>query len=518
MKNLKQPLRATMKVLCAASFAVLMGTSGISNANNGPVLSESIIVKPVSRSFEQMVAADVLNPVSLNVQEAAPFRPTMGEAEYQQAKKTANQTAGLTSLRSGTASSFANLPATVKDVNCTGLTQSGWVPPDTHGAMGHSHYVQVVNSHIRMYDRAGITGDMNIACGPAVKSVSLNAFVGYFTQALFDPRVVYDPQWRRWIVTAPAFPESGTLMRHFVAISQTSNPTGGWWIYNLNMGASGEFYDYPQLGFDADGLILTANLFKPGYIGSRVTFLSKSRAYNGLGIPYCNWGGGPLNFTTIAPPIVRDLGNETWLASAGGNRSVVRVSRWNNSGHLCGNYLGYKDIPVPAYSIPPAAPQPGTTATLDTLDARFVNNSTQIGSYLYNVHAVAVGPAAVRRYQLNVPAGTASTITFFSSGISSDFNASIAVTDGLSEYITFSRSDAATFPEVRFAGKQNADVGFGLGTAFTSAQSLTGQSGRWGDYSAVTIDPANTNWAWAVNEMANTGTTWGSRIFKMGIP
>jgi hypothetical protein len=131
---------------------------------------------------------------------------------------------------------------------------------------------------------------------------------------------------------------------------------------------------------------------------------------------------------------------------------------------------------------------------------------------------------------LNVPAGTASEIcTFFSSGISSDFNASVAVNDSGANgnvYITFSRSDTATFPQVRFAGKANGDGcgTFGSGiTAFTSPASLTGnfQDGRqrWGDYSAVTIDPSSPSQAMGVNESVNAGGgTWGSRIFRIGIP
>src|SRR5207249_3682032 len=45
-------------------------------------------------------------------------------------------------------------------------------------------------------------------------------------------------------------------------------------------------------------------------------------------------------------------------------------------------------IAVSAYTIPPGAAQPGTGSTLDTLDNRFVNASTQVGDSLWNVHAV----------------------------------------------------------------------------------------------------------------------------------
>jgi hypothetical protein len=378
------------------ALSLLMGsTSALQAAVPArPTKTVGTLLAAESRTFKQMTADQVFAPAPLSAYQL-PFRPAMDESEYQATKQAANKAAGIAERSLPSVPSL--LPATLKNTNCTGLTENGWVPPDTHGAMGHTHYVQVTNSAIQAYTRAALAGDVGgIACTPAVLSNNLNAFMGYFAQSLFDPRVVYDPQWKRFIVTAEAFPQDANTQFHFVAVSKTSNPAGAWWIYAIDMRGGSEFYDYPQLGFDADGVIITANLFDPGYVGSRVTFLSKSRLYNGLSTPIINWAGGGLNFTTIAPPIVRDLGNETWLAAAGGNSSIIRVSRWNNVGHVSGNFLGFVDVPVAAYTVPPAAVQPADAggATLDTLDARFVNASTQIGGFLYNVHSPSVGGLA----------------------------------------------------------------------------------------------------------------------------
>jgi len=501
--------KSAIRIISISAVVLLLGSSNLfAQSMESPERTEGKVAKAVSRTVDQMTADSSL-PVP--AKEKPPFRPTMDASEYQSYKEA--NSFSPSSRDEGDSPTLA-APATLKDVSCTGLLQNGWVPPDTHGAVSHSYYLQVVNSDIRAYLKSDLAGDVGgVACSPAVLNTSLNAFMGYFTQPLFDPRAVYDKHWKRFIVTAVAFPENATTQYHFIAISKTQNPAGGWWIYKIDMNFGGEFYDYPQLGFDADGLILTANLFNPGYVGSRVTFISKSRAYNGLGITPIHWAGGGLVFQTIAPPIVSDLGNETWLVAAGGNNNILRVSRWNNIGHVFGNFLGFKDIPVPAYTVPPSATQPGG-GTVDTLDARFVNASTQIGNFLYNVHSIAVGPAAVRRYKIDVVAGTAVPITFFSSGISSDFNASIAVNDTLAEFITFSRTDTSTFPQVRFAAKQNADASFGLGTSYSSTSALT--HFRWGDYSAITVDPSIQSQAWGVNEFSQG--SWGSNIFKIGIP
>jgi len=358
-------------------------------------------------------------------------------------------------------------------------------------------------------------------------NVSLNSFFGYGATTLFDPRVVFDHVYNRWIVAAEAFPESATVQRQFIAVSTSSNAAGSYFKYNfdVNIFNNSEFWDYPQLGFDDTAILLTANIFNPGYVGSRIFQVSKHRMYAGKAVTPCFWFGGPLNFATIAPPLVRDLNNQTWFASAATSSSIVRVTRWTALDRVCDIFLGTTDIPVGAYVAPPNAPQPGTAQQLDTLDARFVNAGTQRGNFLYNIHSIDFGGAALRYYKLNVPTGTAAqNITFFSSGISSDFNGSVAVNDVGNVYVTFSRSDTATFPQVRFAGKQDADAGFGLGTVFTSPSSLTGNSAgggvqRWGDYSSITIDPTSPNHAWGTNEKVNAGGgTWGSRIFRIGIP
>src|SRR5204862_7196281 len=129
-------------------------------------------------------------------------------------------------------------------------------PPDTHGAVGTTHFVQVINSHIDMWTR------QNAQVLPLAKSVTLATFFNYTTEALFDPRVVYDSTWNRWIVTADAFAESGTVQRFFIAVSTSADPTPTFFIYNLNVNfsANNNFYDFPQLGMDQDALLFTANI------------------------------------------------------------------------------------------------------------------------------------------------------------------------------------------------------------------------------------------------------------------
>src|SRR5438552_15373340 len=96
-----------------------------------------------------------------------------------------------------------------------------------------------------------------------MKSVTLATFFSYTAETLFDPRVVYDQTWQRWIVTADAFPESTTVQRLFIGVSKTSDPTGPFFIYNIDVDFfdNNDFYDFQKLGIDQVALLITSIIF-----------------------------------------------------------------------------------------------------------------------------------------------------------------------------------------------------------------------------------------------------------------
>jgi hypothetical protein len=172
--------------------------------------------------------------------------------------------------------------------------------------------------------------------------------------------------------------------------------------------------------------------------------------------------------------------------------------------------------------VPPDAPQPGTNTVLDTLDGRFVNASTQTGDFLWQVHTVnLVGYAAPKFYQINTATNSlVQSAFFFGTSTSFDFNASIAANGANDVFVTWTLTDPprGTNAQVRFSGfDHNNGATYALSpgiAAFTSPTWFGG--GRWGDYSAVTVDPRNTRRAWLVNEDILSNHDWGSRIVGIG--
>jgi hypothetical protein len=59
----------------------------------------------------------------------------------------------------------------------------------------------------------------------------------------------------------------------------------------------------------------------------------------------------------------------------------------------------------------------------------------------------------------------------------------------------FSASSATIFPQIRYAGRLATDplntLGQGEAHLFNGTGSQTGTSNRWGDYSAMTVDPVD---------------------------
>jgi hypothetical protein len=444
-----------------------------------------------------------------------PFRPTMDRAAYDAAKAQANFY-GPRAAKPISQALAPLAPPVIKTTNFNGHSATeGLRPPDTHGAIGANHFVQVTNSHIDMWGRGG----------SLAKSVTLATFFGYTAETLFDPRVIYDSTWKRWIVTADAFAESATVQRFFIAVSKTSNPTGQFFMYNLNVNFFGNnnFWDFPQLGIDQDAVLFTANIFNGTTpLGADFFAVAKARLYNGLGFSVPVFTG---LVGTLAPPIVRDQNASTFLIAAPPTGTTFSKYTVTNTSRAGISLTGPVSITVPSYSVPPAAHQPGTTKLLDTSDSRFVNASTQSGNDLWQTHTIALGSfPAPKFYRLNTSTNTVSQSGFyFGSGTSDDFNASIAANDAGNCFVTWTSTDASagTNAQVRLSGKLSADAGIAAGSnAFTSPTFYSASADnpeRWGDYSAVTTDPSNAAIAWLVNETVTANSAiWGSRIVKFG--
>ncbi|MFO0910376.1 MAG: hypothetical protein U0794_18860 [Isosphaeraceae bacterium] len=138
------------------------------------------------------------------------------------------------------------------------------IPPDTMGAVGPNHFVEVINSSLAIYNKT---------TGARIQYVNPDTFFGSVQLGgTFDPRVVYDRESGRWFMTIMEFGSTSAGNDVLLAVSKNSNPayavnpTDSWNFYRLGMkvpqaGSVTTFTDYSSLGVDSNGVYFGATYF-----------------------------------------------------------------------------------------------------------------------------------------------------------------------------------------------------------------------------------------------------------------
>src|SRR5438093_11643921 len=156
-----------------------------------------------------------------------------------------------------------------------GVGANGSAPPDSNGAVGATQYVEWVNSEFAVYDKA--TGAL--VYGPVAGNTLWSGFGGPCeTTNDGDPIAQYDKAANRWVMTQLANVSYGPPFYQCIAVSTTSDATGGYYRYAFTFS---NLHDYPKLGVWPDGYYLSANMFaKSGtnyaYVGPDVCALNRN--------------------------------------------------------------------------------------------------------------------------------------------------------------------------------------------------------------------------------------------------
>jgi len=198
--------------------------------------------------------------------------------------------------------------------NAGGGNQFSVEPPDQALSVANGYVLEAVNSALNVYTPGGIQR--------LPRPLTLNEFfglppsidraTGQFGVFVVDPVSLYDADTDRWFVAAFANLndlEGSPLAksRLYLAVSETSDPTGVFKIFTLNStftgdpdGAGSRFPDFPHMGADRYGLFISVNEFSlkgRGFIGTAIFAFSKQRLVSGTGS-----GGSHPGVTRISLP------------------------------------------------------------------------------------------------------------------------------------------------------------------------------------------------------------------------
>jgi len=151
------------------------------------------------------------------------------------------------------------MPGPILTFDGMNSAQSGCLclPPDTDGDVGPNHYVQSVNSSIKIFDKNG--NPLNGPNGTTYNSFFLT-LVGTPCSGFNngDGFVFYDHVANRWVVSDFAFtgslPGAGPFYQ-CIGVSQTGDPvSGGWFLYAVQHDPANPTWigDYPKFAFWPD--------------------------------------------------------------------------------------------------------------------------------------------------------------------------------------------------------------------------------------------------------------------------
>ena len=409
-----------------------------------------------------------------------------------------------------------------------------YAPPDTNGAVGATQYVQWVNTYFAVFDKA--SGAIASGFPKPGNSIWAGFGGGCQTNNDGDPIVQYDKLANRWILTQ--FSVSTTPYLQCVAVSTTSDATGSYYRYAFT---EPYFNDYPKLGVWPDGYYLSFNMFNgSSFAGARACALDRAKMLTGAAATQqcfqlsTSYGGllpSDLDGTT-APPV----GSPDYYLNYGANSLNLWKFHVDFTTPVSATFTGPTNIPVASFSAAcggggTCIPQPGTANQLDSLADRLMyrlayRNFGDHEALVVN-HSVTVGGVtSVRWYELRGPGGTPSVFqqgTLSASDGTSRWMGSIAMDKAGDIALGYSASSSSVYPSIRYTGRVPGDP---LGTmeSETVIQSGTGYQAtglsRWGDYSAMSVDPVDDCTFWYTNEYLKSNGTWNwsTRIASFKFP
>lgn len=438
---------------------------------------------------------------------------------------------------------------------------TGAIPPDTNLSVGidpngNTQIVQVVNTSYAIYDTNG-----NALAG---NDIGLALFANLPNSNCYvngdggDVIALWDQFDQRWIISQLAYNSTFTQNDFCVAISQTSDATGSYDVYDVSFG--GSVPDYPKLAVWGDGIYFSANMFH-----IKVNQFTGATSSTFLGAQACSF---PRSWVSSPPAII------TFTCSGSGNTAIYNIlpasvdgaapppgnppdyylqfvtnlsSTSGNELNLyqftSGKLVALGNLTVGTFHEAcggsTCIPQLGTTQQLDSLGDRLmyrlsyrvnpdgtqtlaVNHSVQLSS--------ASTQTGIRWYQLcnqnaTVPFYVCKQSTFSPDKATYRWMGSIAQDGKGNLGLGYSTSGSNSYPSVAVTGLQNGvDTTMENESVIYVGPNFQDTYNRWGDYSSMAIDPKDDCTFWYTTEYSGPGALglfnflWGTVIGSFHFP
>ena len=285
---------------------------------------------------------------------------------------------------------------------------SGFIPPDSMGAVGPTQILVSVNGRVRLFDKQGNPDpDLDVT-----DSAFWDPVLPTGVEPT-DPGVEYDRISERWIVSAIDTQNTDNQVMFAVSDGPTITDETSFEFFAFDesdpLGGPPRFADYPQLGVDANAIYIGVNEFTNSsgsfrgtnlYVIRKSSVLDAPPGFDVTGFRTVNGAAGqgpdsPQPATTADPDVAEGyvVGPDNQLAN---RLDVLRVT---NPGGTPSITTTPMMITIPATAQPLPVPAQGTTGGLDALDDRFFEAMIAEGpdgsDSLWTAHNIRVNSSGV---------------------------------------------------------------------------------------------------------------------------
>ena len=418
------------------------------------------------------------------------------------------------------ANTLADFPAMTltRQVHDIGSDQA-LQPPDTQLAAGPGSVLEAVNDSVSAWSKTG----------SLLWDADLNAFFQVPSGQLFsDPRVLYDAQSGRWLLSGFSFDNSGNSQT-YIAVSQTSDPGGTWNVYTIGPN-SGVITDQPMTGVCADKVVMTWNDFNSSntFLAAETLVLQKSSLVAGAAQVNVADFTSASEFRSVPAQSLAPTTtcwvtvNKADSAFPGGSSTSPTLGVIAITGTPSANNvkLTETDPSIQATSPPPDPQQPSGTTNNSGDDDRLLSAVWQ-DNVLWTSATDActpTGDTATRNCMRLIKVSTSGSAPSVlqdedvaTSGLDEYYPAvSLAYTGDL--FVSYTASSSTLYPGAYAAISPSVS-----GTAFTAPITINAGTGsynggstpRWGDYSAAAPDPSAPGGVWVAAEYAPSDAASG---------
>jgi hypothetical protein len=418
-------------------------------------------------------------------------------------------------------------------LNFTGstfATDTQLSPPDSMGAAGPDHFVELINGRYSVYRNADGLRAQTTTLDGFWQGAGVTPAGSDPRGSAFDSRVVYDPSSTRWF--AISVDNARGPNNFLVAASNSSNPMDGWKGFAIPSDTTKTHSaDFPTLGVSRDAVYVAANMDSVTPGGSRNTGI--------LVLPKADLIAGTVANRTLFENVDASrtglfVQGTTSLNGVGGpvgillsdNNTPGQFKRSDVVGSVTMPVLDptNKFVSVPPFGFPPDAQQPGPKQSLNTLGMVFGSSIVMRNGELWGVQSVDVaGRSALRWFDLNAATNTLRQTGLIALPTLDFYYGSIAVNEFGDVVIGFSGSGKSQFASVY--GVEGRTIGgvttFGdpvlLKAGVSDYLQPLDPSGRnrWGDYSATTLDPDDPFTFWTIQEWVSATDIWSTQITEI---